>query len=178
MHLKKTASHWMILLGMALLKVQHLSCTSTCTCYVESYSYYGFSREWYYCCFEVCFSVAYSSSSRPWPIYRGRLVVDPNQMKKFLYGTSTSSPASSSSRPAANTVSWPILYFLLLFLYFFSVVGSICIDFFAFISFNFYLHPLAPICIRFHRWQSLRHPIGNLPQVHHEVDGFEKLVDS
>lgn len=111
---------------------------------------------------------------------RGRLVVDPNQMKKFLYGTSTSSPASSSSRPAANTVSWPILYVLLLLC---SCISSVLLDpfaliFFAFISFNFYLPPLAPICIRFHRWQSLRHPIGNLPQVHQEVDGFEKLVDS
>ena len=109
---------------------------------------------------------------------RGRLVVDPNQMKKFLYGTSTSSPASSSSRPAANTVSWPISFFR-----FGSCICSVLLDpfaliFFALTSLNFYLHPLAPICIRFHRWQSLRHPIGNLPQVHQEVDGFEKLVDS
>lgn len=83
---------------------------------------------------------------------RGRLVVDPNQMKKFLYGTSTSSPASSSSRPAANTVSWPILYFLLLFLYFFSVVGSICIDFFCIHFFQFLF---ASIGTHLHSFSSL-----------------------
>ena len=76
---------------------------------------------------------------------RGRLVVDPNQMKQFLYGTSTSSPASSSSRPAANTVSWPILYVLLLLC---SCISSVLLDPFALIFLHSFLS--ISICIHWH----------------------------